>query len=53
MTNVIPLGQRRNDLQELVDAIKQVVYERVGAISVTEAIGALEVAKHEIFKEQE
>ena len=52
MTNVVPLGQKRHDLQKLVDEIKQVIYDRVGTISVTEAIGALEVAKYEIFKEQ-
>lgn len=49
---VIPLGQKRHDLQLLVDDIKAVVHKRDGAISVTEAIGALEIAKLEIFKDQ-
>ena len=43
----------RPDLGRLVDEIKRVVYEQKGQISVTEAIGALEVAKLEIFKEQQ
>ena len=48
----IPLGQKRHDLQALVNEIKAVLHQRDGAISVTEAIGALEIAKMEIFKEQ-
>lgn len=42
----------RPDLQRLVDDLKRIVYERSGGISVTEAIGALELAKLEILKEQ-
>lgn len=49
---VKPLGQKRNDLQSLVDGIKAVVHEFDGRISVTEAIGALEIAKMEIFEGQ-
>jgi len=49
---VKPLGQKRNDLQALVDGIKAVVHGYDGRISVTEAIGALELAKLEIFKDQ-
>ncbi len=49
---VQPLGQKRHDLQKLVNDIKAVVHERDGAISVTEAIGALEIAKLEIFEAQ-
>lgn len=48
---VAPLGQKRNDLQKLVNHIKQVVHEYDGRISVTEAIGALEIAKIEIYME--
>lgn len=48
----IPLGQKRHDLQALVNDIKTVLHQRDGRISVTEAIGALEIAKMEIFKEQ-
>lgn len=50
--NVVPLGGVRHDLANLVADIKQVVYERKGRVSVTEAIGALEIAKQEILKEQ-
>lgn len=50
--NIVPLGNKRHDLQALVDDIKAAVFARTGAISVTEAIGALEIAKMEIFKEQ-
>lgn len=50
--NIKPLGQKRHDLQMLVRDIKAVVHERDGAISVTEAIGALEIAKMEIYESQ-
>lgn len=43
----------RPDLQRLVNEIKRVVYEQAGSISVTEAIGAIELAKLEIIKEQQ
>jgi hypothetical protein len=49
---VFPLSQKRHDLQKLVEHIKIVVYQYNGRISVTEAIGALEIAKMELFKEQ-
>ena len=49
---VQPLGAPRHDLQRLVQEIKDVVYAYTGAISVTEAIGALELAKMEIHQEQ-
>jgi ribosomal protein S6 len=42
----------RPDLERLVNEIKRVVYEQKGEISVTEAIGAIELAKLEILKEQ-
>lgn len=42
----------RPDLARLVNEIKRVVYEQKGEISVTEAIGAIELAKLEILKEQ-
>jgi hypothetical protein len=50
--DVQPLGQARHDLQRLVDEIKQTIYAYTGSISVTEAIGALELAKLEIYQEQ-
>ncbi len=49
---VTPLGAPRHDLQRLVQEIKDVVYAYTGAISVTEAIGALELAKMDIHREQ-
>lgn len=49
---VSPLGAPRHDLQRLVQEIKDVVYAYTGAISVTEAIGALELAKMDIHREQ-
>lgn len=52
MSNVIQLPTKRPDLQELVSAIKETVYRNKG-LTVTEAIGALEIAKLEIWMEQE
>lgn len=43
----------RPDLGRLVNEIKRVVYEQKGSISVTEAIGAIELAKLEIIGEQQ
>lgn len=50
---VTRLPVKRNDLQRLVESIKKIVHEMDGVISVTEAIGALELAKLETLKEQE
>lgn len=51
--NVTPLRQPRLDLARLVDAISAAVYANGDGLSVTEAIGALELAKLELLKEQE
>lgn len=50
---VTHLGQRRHDLARLVADIKAAVYAHSGQISTVEAIGALELAKHEIIGEQQ
>jgi hypothetical protein len=47
------ISTERHDLLRLVNEIKEVVYAYSGGISVTEAIGAVELAKLEILKEQE
>lgn len=52
MDNVRRLPVQRHDLGELVRVIKEVVYRTAGEITVTEAIGALEIAKLEILDEQ-
>ena len=51
--NVTPLRQPRLDLARLADAISAAVYDNAKGLSVTEAIGALELAKLELLKEQE
>lgn len=51
--NVTPMRQPRADLARLVDAISAAVYANGDGLSVTEAIGALELAKLELLKEQE
>ena len=52
MSNIRRFPVQRYDLGELVKCIKEVVYRTVGEITVTEAIGALELAKLEILDEQ-
>lgn len=52
-TNVTPMRQPRADLARLVESIKAAVYVNGDGLSVTEAIGALELAKLELLKEQE
>ena len=54
-TNVTPMRQRRTDLARLVESIKAAVYAHGNGngLSVTEAIGAIEIAKLELLKEQE
>lgn len=51
--NVTPLRQPRLDLARLADAISAAVYDNAKGLSVTEAIGALEIAKLELLKDQE
>ena len=51
--NVTPLRQPRLDLARLADAISAAVYDNAKGLSVTEAIGALELAKLELLREQE
>ena len=51
--NVTPMRQPRADLARLVESINAAVYANGDGLSVTEAIGALELAKLELLKEQE
>ena len=51
--NVTPMRQPRADLARLVESINATVYANADGLSVTEAIGALELAKLELLKEQE
>lgn len=53
VANVTPLRQPRADLARLVESINAAVYANGDGLSVTEAIGALELAKLELLKEQE
>lgn len=52
MDNIIKVEFKRNDIQTLVDEIKSLIYQRSGSITVSEAIGLLEIIKHEILGEQ-
>lgn len=46
------LGAKRNDLAALVDAIKDAVYSKPGQpVNFTEALGALELVKLELYEE--
>lgn len=51
--NVTPMRQPRADLARLVESINAAVYANGDGLSVTEAIGALEIAKLELLKDQE
>lgn len=51
--NVTPMRQPRADLARLVESINAAVYAHGDGLSVTEAVGALELAKLELLKEQE
>jgi len=53
MTNVIRLPVTRKDIQTLVDAIKAEVYVRGVGFALAEVVGALEIVKYDIIKEQE
>lgn len=51
---VLALGAQRNDLQELVTAVKDALYSRPGRpVNVTEAFGVLELVKQELFWEMQ
>jgi len=46
------LGAKRNDLAVLVEAIKDAVYSKPGQpVNFTEALGALELVKLELYEE--
>lgn len=48
----LALGAKRHDLAALVDAIKDAVYSKPGhPVNFTEAIGALELVKLELYDE--
>ena len=53
VANVTPMRQPRADLARLVESINAAVYANGDGLSVTEAIGGLELAKLELLKEQE
>ena len=53
MTEPVPMRQPRADLARLVESINAAVYANGDGLSVTEAIGALELAKLALLKEQE
>lgn len=50
-----PVVRKRTDIQELVDELKRVSYAHAEAngLTVTEAVGALELAKYELLQEQQ
>lgn len=50
---IIPLRTDRQDLARLVHELKALAYERAGGMSITEVIGAFEMAKLEILSEQQ
>jgi hypothetical protein len=52
MSNVFQFPVKRPDLAELVEQLKAKVYEYSDRVTVPEAIGALELAKLEVFNEQ-
>lgn len=53
MSTPVPLRQPRYDLARLVAQIKELVRTEGAALSVTEAIGALELAKLELLQEEQ
>lgn len=51
---VLALGQTRQDLQDLVNAVKDALYSRPGRpVNTCEAFGVLELVKQEIFWEMQ
>lgn len=52
MSKVVTLPAKRHDLQDLVEKIKEAIYAHEGRqFTLLEGIGALEVAKLELFQE--
>ena len=52
MSEPIRLPVTRRDLERLVNAIKGAAYDNAAGMSLTEAIGAIEIAKIEFYREQ-
>lgn len=50
--NIISLRARRNDLQEAVDTIRDIIYSYDATVSIAEAIGILEIVKLSIIEDQ-
>jgi len=51
---ILALGAQRQDLQDLVTAVKAALYSRPGRpVNATEAFGVLELVKHELFWEMQ
>lgn len=50
-TPVTPHGAFRHDINNLVQQLKNVVHAHAGRATVAEAVGALELVKHEIIQE--
>lgn len=51
-TNVVHFPRGNAAVQELSDALRELVYSFTSRISVAEAVGALEVFKHDLIEEQ-
>ena len=50
MSKIVNLPVKRNDVQKLVDKLKDVIYEHAESkFSVLEVVGALEIVKSELF----
>ena len=53
MSNVKRLPVERHDLGELAESIYDLIMEHTDKLTVTEAIGVLEVVKLQLFEEQQ
>jgi chorismate mutase len=50
--SVLNFPKQSAAVQQLSDALRELVYSFASRISVAEAIGALEIAKHEVIEDQ-
>ena len=53
MTNILKFPVAKKDIQAMVDEIKADVYLKGAGFALAEVIGALEIVKYDIIKEQE
>ena len=52
MNDVVQISFKRYDLVKLVEELLDVIYKHAGKVSLSEAVGSLELCKAQLLEEQ-